>query len=235
MSFIIRDLTTPVIVFFNPIVFWSACMLMGPADLLLLFNLTESGLFGSPAYGWSPQTVGYSNFAFFVGGLFGVLAAGPLSDWWARRMTIKNNGVREAEMRLPALIPYCCFFVVSHVLSAVGYDRLWPWQAIVCGFGFSGLAVTSIPAISIAYAIDCYKPVSGEIMIVGTVLKNVLGFCLSYWVFDIAARKGWTTVFMVQFAVDMAPVLLTIPLYFYGKNLRRWTKDSSLHRMETMI
>ncbi|CAK3809951.1 Protein HOL1 [Lecanosticta acicola] len=236
MSFVIRDITTPILVLFNPIVFWSALMLAGPADLLLLFNLTESGLLGSPAYGWDPQQVGYSNFAFFIGGVFGVVTAGPLSDWWARRATIKNNGIREAEMRLPALIPFCCFFLIAHVVGAVGYQRLWPWQAIlVCGYGFSGLAVTSIPSISIAYAIDCYKPISGEIMVVGTVLKNVLGFCLSYWVFDIMARDGWVTVYMIQFAVGMLPVVLTVPLYFYGKSLRRWTKNSSLHRMEAMI
>jgi MFS family permease len=236
LSFIVRDLTTPIIVFFNPIIFWAALMLAGPADLLLLFNLTESGLLGSPAYGWSPSAVGYSNFAFFVGGLIGVLTAGPLSDYLARRATIKNNGIREAEMRLPALIPYVCFFIISHVVGAVGYQRLWPWQAIlVCGFGFSGLAVTSIPTISIAYAVDCYKPISGEIMIVATVMKNVLGFCLSYWVFNVQAMAGWVSVYMVQFAVSMLPVVLAVPLYYYGKNLRRWTKDSTLHRMEALI
>ena len=236
LSFIVRDLTTPLIVFFNPIIFWSALMLAGPADLLLLFNLTESGLLASPAYAWSPAAVGYSNFAFFVGGLAGVATAGPLSDYLARRATLRNNGIREAEMRLPALIPYVCFFVVSHVVGAVGYQRLWPWEAIlVCGFGFSGLAVTSIPTISIAYAVDCYKPISGEIMIVGTVLKNVLGFCLSYWVFDVQARDGWVPVYMTQFAVSMVPVVAAVPLYYYGKGLRRWTKDSALHRMEALI
>lgn len=235
-AFIIRDLTTPVLVFFNPIVFWAALMLAGPADLLLVYNLTESGLFGSPAYNWTPSTVGYSNFAFFIGGIIGVCTAGPLSDYIARRATIKNNGIREAEMRLPALLPYVCFFIVSHVVGAVGYQNLWPWQAIlVCGFGFSGLAVTSIPTIAIAYAVDCYKPISGEIMIVATVLKNVLGFCLSYWVFNVQAMEGWVAVYMTQFAVSMLPVVLTVPLYFYGKSLRRWTKSSDLHRIEALI
>jgi len=70
---------------------------------------------------------------------------------------------------------------------------------------------------------------------VGTVLKNVLGFCLSYWVFDVMATRGWVAVYMTQFAVSMFPVVLTVPLYFWGKNLRRWTKDSSLHRMESLI
>ncbi|SMQ48242.1 unnamed protein product [Zymoseptoria tritici ST99CH_3D7] len=185
---------------------------------------------------WSPETVGFSNFAIFTGALVGFLTAGPLSDRWAQRMTVRNGGVREAEIRLPALIPYCAFFIVAHIVGAVGYARLWPWQAIVvCGFGFSGLAITSIPSIAIAYAIDSYRPVSGEIMVVGTVLKNVLGFCLSYWVFDLHERKGWTAVFMVQFAVGMLPVVLSVPLYFYGKEIRRWKRDSKLHRMERMI
>jgi MFS family permease len=166
-KYIVRDITTPIIVFFNPIVFWAALMLAGPADLLLLFNLTESGLFASPLYGFNPAQVGYTNFAFFVGGVVGVATAGPFSDWLARRLTARNNGIREAEMRLPALIPFVCFFIISHVVGAVGYARAWPWQAIiVTGFGFCGLAVTSIPAISIAYAVDCYKPISGEIMVV---------------------------------------------------------------------
>jgi hypothetical protein len=117
------------------------------------------------------------------------------------------------------------------VVGAVGYSRTWPWPAIiVCGFGFSGLAVTSIPAVSIAYAVDCYKPISGEIMVVGTVLKNVLGFSLSYWIFDIAAKNGFVTVYMIQFAVSMLPVVLTIPLYYYGKSLRRMTKNSDIHK-----
>lgn len=72
-------------------------------------------------------------------------------------------------------------------------------------------------------------------MVVATVLKNVLGFCLSYWVFQVEAKDGWVAVYMTQFAVSMIPVVLTIPLYFFGKSLRRWTKYSALHRMEALI
>ena len=235
LPLVIHDLITPVVIFFNPIVFWAALMLAGPADLLLLFNLTESGLLSSATYGWSPSAVGYSNFSFFTGGIIGAVTAGPLSDWLVRRSTNNNKGIREAEMRLPALVPYVCIFIISHVVGAVGYERLWPWQAIiVCGFGFSGAAVTSIPTIAISYAVDSYTSISGEIMIVGTVMKNVLGFCLSYWIFDVNASSGWVSVYMVQFAVSMFPIVLTLPLYLYGKKIRRWTKDSSIHKMDTV-
>ncbi len=72
-------------------------------------------------------------------------------------------------------------------------------------------------------------------MVVATVLKNGLGFCLSYWVFNVDAQRGWVAVYMTQFAVDMFPVVMTIPLYFFGKSLRRWTRNSDLHRMEALI
>jgi hypothetical protein len=63
-------------------------------------------------------------------------------------------------------------------------------------------------------------------------MKNVLGFCLSYWVFDIALTPGlgFIAVYMIQFAVSMLPIVLTIPLYFWGKSLRRLTKGSDIHR-----
>ena len=197
-----------------------------------MFNLTESPLLSSPAYRFNPGQVGYTNFAFFVGGVIGVATAGPFSDWLAGRLTRKNNGIREAEMRLPALIPFVCLFIISHIVGAVGYQRLWPWQAIiVCGFGFSGLAVTSIPGIAIAYAVDCYKPISGEIMVVATVFKNLLGFSFSYWIFQLAVKpNGFITIYMIQFAISMFPVVGTIPLYFYGKKLRHWTRNSDLHK-----
>lgn len=58
----------------------------------------------------------------------------------------------------------------------VGVQEQWAWQAvIIIGFGFIGLQVVAIPTIAITYAIDCYKPISGEIMAIATVCKNTFG------------------------------------------------------------
>jgi len=180
-QYILHDLLTPFKVFFNPITFWAGLMLAGPADVLLIFNLDESQLLGAPPYLWNPSQVGYANFAFFVGGLVGVATGGPLSDWTAKRLTARNNGIREAEFRLPALIPFALITIILHIVGAVGTQQHWPWPAIlICGYGFSGLSVTTVPTIAIAYAIDCFKPISGEIMIVATILKNLVGLHRSH-------------------------------------------------------
>lgn len=93
----------------------------------------------------------------------------------AKWSTKRNNGVREAEMRLPALIPFVIITIITHIVGALGTQRHWPWQAIVViGYSFSGIAVTTVPTIAIAYAIDCFKPISGEIMIIATIFKNTV-------------------------------------------------------------
>ena len=56
--------------------------------------------------------MGYSNFAFMVGGLVGLATGGTVSDWIAHRATVRNNGVRQAEMRLSVLIPYFFLFQI---------------------------------------------------------------------------------------------------------------------------
>jgi hypothetical protein len=89
-------------------------------------------------------------------------------------------GIREAEMRLPALIPYVILTGISTIIRGIVYERFWDWEIIcVIGYGLTGLSVTTIPTIAIAYAIDCYKPISGEIIVVATIVKNTCGFGMS--------------------------------------------------------
>lgn len=234
-SFLIRDILSPFKVFFYPIIFWAGLNVAGPANLLLFWNLTESSILSAPPYHFSPAAVGYSNFAFFIGGTIGLLTAGPFSDWVANRATRRNNGVREAEMRLPALIPFFITTVVGTVVGAIAYQRQWSWPIIlIFGYGLTGLSVTTVPTIAIAYAVDCYKPISGEIMVVATVIKNTCGFSLSYWVQPLAEREGIITPAMVQFALTIGPMVLGLPVYFFGKRLRAWTKDSKVHLWSEM-
>jgi hypothetical protein len=237
--FVLRDTWTPIKVFFNPIILWAGLMLAGPADLVLFFNMTESPILAAPPYLFKPDQVGYTNFAFAIGALIGLATAGPYSDWIAARATRKNGGVREAEMRLPALLPYMLITILSCILGGLAYQHKWAWgHIIVWGYGFAGLSVTTVPTISIAYAIDCYKPISGEIMVVATVCKNFIGFSYSYWLFDLAheSKQGWITPAMVILACTVAPALFAFPLYFgVGKRIRRWTKGSDVHRMEDVI
>lgn len=114
---IYRDVLAPIQIFSFPITLWAAFSFNFAANCLLALNLTQSQVFAAPPYLFTPAQVGFVNFAFVVGGVIGLLTAGPLSDWVSMRATARNKGVREAEMRLIALVPYVCICLVGMTVS----------------------------------------------------------------------------------------------------------------------
>jgi len=115
---VFRDILAPIQIFSFPIILWAAFSFNFAANCLLALNLTQSQVFAAPPYLFSPAQVGFVNFAFVVGGVIGLLTAGPFSDWISMRATARNKGVREPEMRLIALVPYVCICLVGMTVSS---------------------------------------------------------------------------------------------------------------------
>jgi len=198
-----------------------------------MLNLTQTQVFGAPPYNFSSQNIGFTNFAILAGALVGLFTAGPLSDWIAMRLTIRNNGIREPEFRLLTLIPYTILLFVGQMVNAFGYQNGWSWAPIVVvGYSFIGCQVTAIPAIVIAYAVDSYRPIAGESLVSATVNKNVWGYGVSKFVTAWIASSGYIQPLMINNMLTIVWILFGIPLYFYGKSARRWTKNSYVHHLQ---
>ena len=104
---------------------------------------------------------------------------------------------------------------------------------VVVGFGFTGMLVIAIPTIGLTYAVDSYKPVAGEILVVATVVKNTFGFGMTYFVNDMADARGYLTPIMLLaglgVGVPLVPFLGGVALWFSGKAARKLTKNSKVH------
>lgn len=162
---IITDLWIPWKLFAFPIVEFAAFVVSWTCSSFLTINLTQSQAFAAPPYNFTSLQIGFTNFAILVGAFIGLATAGPLSDWVSMRATIKNGGIREPEMRLPAMIPYVIIMYLGNIIVSVGYQKHWPWQAIVViGFTCAGIQVAALPSIASTYAVDSYKPVAGKIL-----------------------------------------------------------------------
>lgn len=228
---ILRHLLTPVHIFFFPIILWASMSMGSAANALLAVNILQSQALAAPPYNFTPAQVGYANFALVGGGVLGLLVAGPWSDWLSAKATAKNGGIREPEMRLPSLIPFVAAALVGLVAFGVGIQHEWPWPAVVVvGFGLVGLQVVAIPTLAITYAIDCYKPATGEIMVIATVCKNTFGFGMTYYMPDWAAGEGFIPPVMMMLAMTVGITLLGVILFiFFGRSCRRLTRDSKVH------
>jgi Major Facilitator Superfamily len=233
LSTIWHHIVTPIELFSFPIVFW-VCMAMGAAaNALLCVNITQSQALAAPPYNFGPQNVGFANFALAAGAVIGLLTAGPMSDWIAMRATRRNGGIREPEMRLPALIPFILIAALGMTVVGVGYQNHWPWEAvIILGFTCVGMITVAIPTITITYAIDCYKPVAGQIMVIATVVKNTFGFGETYYVnkWAITAPSGFVAPLMLLGAMTVGFTTLGMLVSLkWGKTMRRWTRDAKVH------
>ncbi|KAB8416383.1 hypothetical protein FH972_024902 [Carpinus fangiana] len=232
---LLNDFWIPWKLFAFPIVQFASFVVSWSCSCFLTLNLTQTQAFAAPPYNLSNQTIGFFNFAILIGAFIGLATAGPLSDWVSMRATKKNRGVREPEMRLPAMIPYVLIMILGNVVTAVGYDHGWPWQAIVViGFGCAGIQVAALPAIASTYAVDSYKPVASSLFVSITVNKNVWGYGFSKFITPWSEEKGFVPPIMTNMALTTLWCLFGVLFYFYGKTFRRWSRASKVHKIKVV-
>ncbi|KAG2417896.1 hypothetical protein HFD88_000995 [Aspergillus terreus] len=215
-----------------PIVELAAFNVSWSASVFLTLNLTQSQAFAAPPYNLSSQTIGLFNIAILIGAMIGLLTNGPLSDWISMKATRKNKGIREPEMRLPALIPYVLIVIIGNFVVAFGYEYKWDWRAIVIiGYTAAGIQVAAIPAIISTYAVDSYKPVAGSVFVSITVNKNLWGYGFSEFITPWIEKSGFVRPIMLNMSLAVLWSLCAVPFYLYGKKFRKWTAKSSVHSL----
>ncbi|KAI0003894.1 major facilitator superfamily domain-containing protein [Xylariaceae sp. FL0662B] len=229
---LLRELWIPWYLHAFPIVELAAFVVSFSAGGYLVVNLSQTQAFAAPPYNYSSQTIGLFNLAVFIGGLIGLFTNGPWSDWIAAYLTKRNNGVREPEMRLLAMIPYVAVMIIGSVVLGVGYDYHWPWPVIVVlGYGCLGIQVSALPSIASTYAVDSYKPVTGSLFVAITVNKNVWGYGVSKFLTPWAEKSGFRPPILVNMALITAFCSCGIIFWFFGKKFRGITKNSIVHRI----
>ncbi|CAJ0550132.1 Ff.00g100620.m01.CDS01 [Fusarium sp. VM40] len=230
---ILVDVWTPWRLFTYPIVLFASFVVSWSCSNFLILNLTQSQVFAAPPYNMSSQSIGFLNFAILVGALIGLVTAGPFSDWVSAKATTRNGGIREPEMRLPAMIPYVIIMIFGNIITSIGYERHWPWPVIaVLGYSSAGIQVAALPSIASTYAVDCYKPVTGSLFVAITVNKSLWGYGMGRFVTPWTIKSGFIPVFMTNMALTTLFCGLGAVFYFYGKTFRRWTRNSNVHEVE---
>ncbi|KAH6656051.1 major facilitator superfamily protein [Truncatella angustata] len=229
---IFRELWVPWYLHLFPIVEFASFVVSWSASGYLVVNLSQSQAFAAPPYNYSSQTIGLFNLAVLAGAIIGLFTNGPWCDWVADYFTKRNHGIREPEMRLPAMIPYILIMIVGSVVTAVGYDNHWPWQVIVIvGWGCLGIQVAALPAIASTYAIDSYKPVTGSLFVAITVNKNLWGYGVGKFLTPWVEESGFKVPILVNMALAVVFCSFGIVFWIWGKKFRGMTKDSFVHRL----
>ena len=115
-----------------------------------------------PPYNWSPSSAGL----IAVPGIIAYVLSFPLSwltDWIAARSTRKNNGIREAEMRLPVMFPGSIIAPAGMILFGMAAQNQLHWMAMMMGYFMLQWSAFWYFTVTLTYAVDSYNSNTAEV------------------------------------------------------------------------
>lgn len=113
-----------------------------------------------PPYNFTASQIGLMGLPSFIGTMASALICGPLSDWMIVRMSKRNGGVYEPEMRLWLMLAFTPFFAAGLLMFGIGLGRGLPWPIVAIGSGIASFGSTPASSISLTYLTDSYTDVS---------------------------------------------------------------------------
>lgn len=169
-----------------PPIFWATIVMSVTIGFLVAVVSNFASAF-STAYGFEAWQSGLCFISGMVGCFLGTFAGGPFSDWVADYFTKRNGGIREPEMRLPAIALSVVCAPLSLVLYGCGIDNEWHWMVPTLGLGLRmwdimslenvslmplvSFAITQGTNVSFVYCIDSFRPVAGEVTVTQLAFK----------------------------------------------------------------
>ncbi|KAM0202711.1 hypothetical protein ACHAPA_010853 [Fusarium lateritium] len=212
----------PVVLLALPPVLWATLVMSATIGFLVAISSNFAIAFGT-TYGFKPYQAGLCFIASPVGAGIGAFFGGRLSDVVADRLTRRNNGIRQPEMRLPTMIISVVTTPLALVLYGVGIDRAWPWVVPTIGLGLLNFSIVQATNISLVYTIDSYRPVAGELAVTQHAFKSAFGFLLSFYTNPWIDKSGYANSFGAMAGISGGVLLLWIPIYIWGRQIRQAT------------
>jgi MFS family permease len=117
-----------------PPVLWAALVESVTIGFLVAVTSNVDVAF-SAAYGFQPWQVGLCFIAAVIGSIIGIPAGGHLGDMTADYFTKRNGGIRDPEMRLPAMMLCLITTPLGLVLYGVGIEHKLHWICPTIGLG----------------------------------------------------------------------------------------------------
>lgn len=200
-------------------------LIWGIQDALLTFYLTvEDDQYYDPPYNYGNTGVALMNVPCLIGAIIGCFYAGVVSDWFTIWMAKRNNGIQEAEFRLYFLIIPAVLCPIGLILFAVGTDQNWPWFPTYFGLGLIGLGFGSSGDVSMGYLMDAYPDMVIEMMAGVSVINNMIGCIFTFACSPWLDAMGNTNTFIILAVITFLAMIGCIPMIYYGKRIRVWTK-----------
>ncbi|KAF2710562.1 MFS general substrate transporter [Pleomassaria siparia CBS 279.74] len=184
-----------------------------------VLNATASLILGG-TYDFSPSMVGLSYVSPLIGVALAAAYTGWVGDWFVIRKARKKQGFMESEHRLWLFAPSLVLVPFGLILWGVGAAQKVHWFGPVFAMGVIAMTNTFGIQLSIAYAIDSYRALSGEAIITVILIRNTMSFAIGYGITPWVTDMGLQNCFITAAFVGLAQVLTVGAMIKWGKRLR---------------
>jgi hypothetical protein len=188
----------------------------------LTFNYTFPLKITAPPYNWSETSSGLIAVASFLGYLLAIPFT-TSSDRLAARLTRKNNGIREAEMRLGVMLPVMFLAPAGLIVYGLAAERNLHWVAYFAGVVMCQAGSFFYFTFTLAYAIDSYTANISEMLIAMNLGKQAISFGMGLDLLNWVLQHGYAVMIAGVFCAIVAMNnLALIPFMIWGKGIRKF-------------
>lgn len=156
------------------------------------------------------------------------------SDRLAARLTGKNNGIREAEMRLGVMLPAMIIGPAGLIVYALTAQYRLHWIGYFAGVAMCDWSALFYFTFTLAYAMDSYNANLSELLIATNIAKKLISFGMGFGLLDWVKQTGYAAVIAGAFGgIMLANNLMLLVFMWKGKAIRVFwarTKLGQMHR-----
>ncbi|KAF1996896.1 MFS general substrate transporter [Amniculicola lignicola CBS 123094] len=208
------------LLFTSPIVFILSLYISFVFGLLFLLFTTITTVYIS-TYSWTPELCGLAFLGVGLGFFLGIIFVARTSDATIIRLTKRNNGIYEPEMRLPTCVFFGMLIPISFFWYGWATDKQVHWIVPIIGLIPFGCGMMGIFAPIQTYLIDCFPQYAASAVAGVTAIRCLFGALLPLGapaMYD-ALGLGWGNSLLGFLAVAMIPFPALI--YKYGGLVRK--------------
>jgi hypothetical protein len=154
------------------------------------------------------------------------------SDRLAAYLTRRNNGIREAEMRLGVMLPAMLMAPAGLILYGFAAERQLPWIAYFLGVAIEQFSSYFFFTFTLAYAVDSYTANVSEMLIAMNLGKQAISFGMGVDLLNWVMQYGYAVMIAGVFGgLLLANNLALIVFMIWGKQIRAFMARSWLAKV----